>query len=151
MRPMSVAERNRLRSEREFLGLYAQNPIEALQFADALSNTRWHDAAHLKLAESMSRTLLEKLDASPAEIMEAAAQDVPNATAILTRATLPEGSTPQAAIGFLANELRIGDMEEELAELRRTIRSDESGESEAFQKMVSLQAQLNDMRNSQSL
>lgn len=149
-RPMSVAERNRLKSEREFLGLYAQNPVDALPFADALSNTKWHDAAHLKLAETMSRTLLEKLDASPAEIMEAASQEVPNASSILTSASLPEGSTPQAAIGFLANELRIGDMEDELAELRLAVRNDE-GNGEAFQKMVALQQMLNDMRNSQSL
>lgn len=150
-RPMSVAERNRLKSEREFLGLYAQNPVDALQFADALPNTKWHDATHLKLAEAMSRTLLEKLDATPAEIIDAASQDVPNASAILTRATLPEGSTPQTAIGFLANELRMGDMEDELAELRLAVRSDDDGTSEAFQKMVALQQQLNDMRNSQSL
>lgn len=141
--PMSVAEANRLKSEREFLGLVAQHPVDALGFADALASSRWHDEAHLRIAQVLSETLMNKLDASPTELIEAATGAVEGAPAVLTAASVPEGCDAAAAIRFFAEELAIGDMEEDLAGFRREVRHEgDSGETEAFQRMVQMQEQL---------
>ena len=141
--PMSVAEANRLKSEREFLGLVAQHPVDALGFTDALASSRWHDEAHLRIAQVLSETLMNKLDASPTELIEAATGAVEGAPAVLTAASVPEGCDAAAAIRFFAEELAIGDMEEDLAGFRREVRHEgDSGETEAFQRMVQMQEQL---------
>ena len=147
--PMSVAERNRLKSERSFLGLVAQHPLEALGFADALSGARWHADVHLRIAGALSSTLMNKLDATPIELIEAAANEAGDAAAMLTEASVPEEATPEQALRFFAEELKIGDIEDELAELRReTRRVSGMDEGEAFRRAVQLQEQLNDMKNS---
>ncbi len=146
---MSVAQESRLKGERSFLGLVAQHPVDALGFADVLSEAKWRDPAHLKTAGVLSDTLMNKLDASPAELIEAATQQVAAAPSILTAAQVPASSTPAAALRFFAEELRIGDAEDELAAMRREVRHDDAGgQGEAFQRMVELQERVKAMRNS---
>lgn len=147
--PMSVAEANRLKSEREFLGLVAQHPVDALGFADALSSSRWHDRTHLRIAQALSETLMNKLDATPSELIDAASVAVDNAASVLTAASIPEGGDAESALRYFSEELRIGDMEDDLAELRRDVRHEgDSSEGYAFQKMVSMQEQLASLKNS---
>ena len=147
--PMSVAEQSRMKYEREFLGLVAQHPVDALGYADVLVGTKWHDGTHLAIATSLSETLMNKLDASPMELIEAASSSVDGASALLTGATLPEGVQPEQAIRFLSEELRMGDIEEEIAALRIEERRGRSGEADdAFRRRLELQEILNDMKNS---
>lgn len=147
--PMSVAEANRLKSEREFLGLVAQHPVDALGFADALASSRWHDQAHLRIAQALSETLMNKLDASPTELIDAASSAEASAAAFLTAASVPEGCDAAAALRFFAEELAIGDMEEDLASLRREVRREgDAGETDAFNRMVQMQEQLSAAKNS---
>lgn len=147
--PMSVAEANRLKSEREFLGLVAQHPTEAIEFADTLNKARWHDGSHLRLAQAVSQALMEKPTATPAEMVAAADAEVQGAAGVLTHARVPEGSSAEAALRYFAEELWIGDAEEELASMRFDMRragaADDSG---AFERMVALQDRLNAMKNS---
>lgn len=147
--PMSVAEANRLKSEREFLGLVAQHPVDALGFADALASSRWHDQAHLRIAQALSEALMNKLDASPTELIDAASSAEASAAAFLTAASVPEGCDAAAALRFFAEELAIGDMEEDLASLRREVRREgDAGETDAFNRMVQMQEQLSAAKNS---
>lgn len=146
--PMSVAQESRLKGERSFLGLVAQYPVDALGFADVLTEAKWHDPAHLKIAGVLSATLMENLAAMPAELVEAATREVAAAPSILTAAQVPGSSTPADALRFFAEELRIGDAEDELAGMRREVRHEgDAAQGDAFQRMVELQARLQQMKS----
>lgn len=141
---ISLAERNRLALEREFLSTIARNPVDFIAHAEALQKVRWHDKAHLDIADSIVQTLMSKLDSSPAEIVEQAARACPRASSILTGQLAYDGFAPAEVLRFLSEELAIGDAEDELAALRLAHPSGVDGE--AFPEMVALQDRLNDMK-----
>lgn len=161
---LSVAERNRINTEREFLSMSAQNPVCALSFAETLKNVKWHDAVHLDMAESLLETLMDKLDATPAQIIERASEKLPHASRILTSSSLHGDAQPGDVLRFLSEELLIGDVEEELAILKsrqnRGVASagtsagasagdaGDGGGPDPFQQIVNLQDRLNVMKNS---
>ncbi len=149
---LSLAERNRLDLEREFLGRMAQNPTEALAFGDALESVHWHDKAHFEIASSISATLMDKLDATPAEVVERAVRVCPQAASILTSAGARDESSPHEALRFLADELAIGDTEDELANLRSRLALglDDEEAKRLFEQTVVLQDRLTSMKNRRS-
>lgn len=147
---LSQTELNRRRFEREFLSLAAQHPPLALQHADALAQTQWHEAAHAALAQSMLGTLAQDPAASAAHIITEASRVVPTACGILTSGTMTGTATPSSLAVFLAEELGIGDAEDAIAALRAQMSdpsTDDPDEAEMlFQTVSALQKDLTNRR-----
>ncbi len=142
---LSGEEENRLALERELLGTFVQNPLEALAFADQMVKTRWHAAEHERIAGAVIGELMQNLNASPAALVEVASQAEPAASSILTASSRhPDAAVPDV-LAYILQELEIGDKEDEAAQLKSQMLSAEEGsaaESELFLKLVELQEQL---------
>lgn len=147
---LSKAEQNRLRIEREFLGLCAQNPLLAIARADSLENTIWHDPIHSDVAEAIIEVLSVNLAAKPTDLMDAASSKHERAASILTSASVPTDSTPDRIMDYLVRELSMGDLEEQIASLKSKLAMlEEAGkpdEEGLFANLVRLQARLNEAR-----
>lgn len=142
---ISLAERNRLALEREYLAAIACSPVDFIAHAERLMQVKWHDRTHLVIAEAIMQALMEKLDSSPAELVERVAQTCAKAPSILTGQRSYGNAAPADVLRFLSEELAIGDVEEELASMRMTARAD--GDADAFSLMVALQERLSEMKN----
>ena len=141
-------ERNRMRIEREFLSVCAQNPAIALEHAGTMAQVKWHSALYGQIAASILQTLAEDAQASAAMLVTRAAAAVPQAASILTSAQ--DGSIgPERLARFLAEELAIGDQEEAIESLQGQLNNPSLPEEEAdlyFNLVVSMQAELQSMR-----
>ncbi|MEC4175976.1 DNA primase [Adlercreutzia sp. R21] len=118
VRTLSRAERNRLRFEREFLGLVAQNPSVGLAHADALAQIQWHEDVHRLLADSILATLAENPAAAGVDIVTRAALVTPHAARVLTGSLGREGASAEETGAYLAEELALGDAEDAIGALR---------------------------------
>lgn len=147
---LSESEKSRRKFERRLVSLLAQNPHMALEHADALAQTQWHDQANEKLAGIVLDTLEKKPDATAAQIVAAASEIAPRAAGALTSASFSENENPQHAISFLVEELEIGDIESTLASMNSQLKSDPSLTPEdrelIFTAMVDLQKTVNAKR-----
>lgn len=144
------AEMNRLRFEREFLGLTAQNPLLALGFADTMTKTRWHDRVHAAIADALVSALLENPGITAAELVAKATASDAHAASILTAAAA--GSDAQATLAYLANEIAIGDGEDDMAALKgRMARGEVADVDAAFNELVAMQQHLTRLRRARSL
>lgn len=143
------SELNRLRVEREFLSLAAQNPLEAIAYSEMMGTIDWHDRIHGDLARSILGTLLKDLNAGAPEIISAATAVEPRAASILTAGTLPEGMDAKEAIAYLAKELQVGDLEEEVARLKAQLAQNDGAPTEEadelYIRMIETQNQLRSM------
>ncbi len=142
---LSEEEENRRVLERELLGTFAQNPLEALGFADQVVKTRWHAAEHERIAAAVIGELMQNLNASPATLVEAAAQAEPKAASILTAVSPHPNASTADVLAYVLQELEIGDLEDEAAQLKSQMLAAPDGsaeESELFRKLVGLQEQL---------
>lgn len=144
------AEMNRLRFEREFLGLAAQNPLLALGFADAMTKTRWHDRVHAAIADALVSALLEDPGITAAELVAKATASDAHAASILTAAA--SGADAQMTLAYLANEIAIGDGEDDMVALKgRMARGEVEDADAAFNELVAMQQRLTRLRRSRSL
>ena len=123
---ISESEKSRRRFERRLISLLAQNPGMALEHADALAQTQWHDPANERLANIVLDTLEKTPNASAAQIIAAATETEPRAAGALTSASFAENEKPEQAIAFLVEELEIGDIESTLAAMNAQLKSDSS-------------------------
>ncbi len=142
---LSEEEENRRVLERELLGTFAQNPLEALPFADQVVKTRWHAVEHERIAAAVIGELMQNLNASPAALVEAAAQAEPKAASLLTAVSPHPDASTADILAYILQELEIGDLEDEAAHLKSQMLAAPDGsaeESELFRKLVSLQEQL---------
>lgn len=115
---LAQVEVNRRRLEREFLGVLAKHPDMALQHADALAQTQWHDDLCGHVAMCMLGVLSGDGTTNPAEMVAQVASQLPEAAGMLTGGTMSEGVDPAELTGFLADELGMGDAEDAIAALR---------------------------------
>ena len=164
---LTSSEANRRSVERELLALCAQHPVDALANAEAVSSVAWHSEVHGKIAERIFETLMEDLTASMADIVRACEASAPGASGILTGSVSGSDGNPARLIAFMLDELRIEDLEAEIAALKLTLGTVSSavpsvdddpdgegvqnrGESASgdtiFQKMVGLQSQLAELK-----
>ncbi len=149
-RPLSVEQRNRKRFERALLGMFAQYPPEALARIQVLAQTHWHGQDHVGIAASMVETLAANGLATPAEVISKAEEAVPGASSLLTELSVGDGSQSDDMIAgycdYLVEEIRLGDLEEQIGETRRLLASDATmapDEREAlFAKVVEWQRDL---------
>lgn len=149
------AESNRRRIERDFLCLCARAPHLALAKADALVQTHWHLPVHEVLARSIADTLAERPSASAGEIVTAAAAAEQRAPRILTADSAREGVDDAVLADYLADELAIGDMEDDIEAVRSQL-SGASGLSPderdlLFQSVVASQKQLRALKAAHKL
>ena len=130
-------ERSRRRFERRLICTLAQNPLLALEHANTLAQTQWHDPVNAQLAECVLDVLSDDPAASPARIVSAASAKVPRAAGALTSQANPN------EVPFLVEELEIGDMEASLLALNAQMKSDavmpEDERNLMFQAAVELQ------------
>ncbi len=149
---LSTSEQNRLRCEREFLSLCAQNPLLAIARAETLENTAWHDRINSDIASAILEVLETNLNAKTTDMIDAAVMKQPSASSVLTSASVPEGSSPTQIMDYLALQLSIGDMEEQIAGLKSSLADLEakgiSDDDGLFARLVRLQSRLNDARMS---
>lgn len=140
---LPASEINRLRFEREFLSLLAQNPLLALRHADALAGTQWHEKNHEAIAQSILATLIENPEVSAATLIRNASQASRHAASILTSAVEREGVSPDVVCSYLAEELSIGDAEDTVADMKARLASSRDMPQEeaefAFNSIVQLQ------------
>lgn len=115
---LSQGERNRLKIERVFLGLCAQNPLCALRHMDSIARTNWHDPLHKTIAQCMVSVLAENPNATAAEVVFSISEVDARAASILTGVDAQGEPDIAAALTFYAEELEIGDLNDAMDELR---------------------------------
>lgn len=146
------AERNRIRSEREFLSLCSQNTGLVPEFYDTLGQTQWSIEFHGDLANFIMDSVASNPAITPAQLTYEAEQKYPLAPRILTGSITQGKSNPYESMRFLAEELSIGDLEGTISEMREAMRSNDALDDEAqhqlFDSIVVLQHELNQLRNS---
>lgn len=147
---LSEAESNRRRVEREFLSICAINPSVGLDSVRALVGTSWHDPLHARVADAMTDELVANPKVSSAALVSTVATKVPSAAGLLTSGMESSGSDPDALARFLAEELEIGDLEDDIADIRSQLMHPdalpEGGCDLMFESAASLQKVLGQRR-----
>jgi DNA primase len=115
---LSASERNRRAVERNLLALCVRNPEVAIEHANSLAGTQWHDAMNAQIASSLLDALDENPQAKPASLVAFCVSRVPAAGSVLTEPQFDEGIDPSRMAEFLCEEIAIGDMEDSIASLR---------------------------------
>ncbi len=144
------AERNRIKAEREFLSLCAQNTGLVPEFYATLGQTQWSMAAHGELANAILDIVAANEAVTPAELIHLAQARNKYATRILTGAVTMGRANPHESLSFLAEELAIGDLERTISEMREGLKSakevDPGVTREYFDSIFALQQELNALR-----
>lgn len=150
-RQMSVTERNRLRSEREFLSLIAQNPAMAPEFYSTLMQTNWHESVHDQLATLLVDILAENPTITVSDLIFAAQQKNAYAPRVFTSSIIQGTTSAFDSLEYLARELSIGDLEQTIEEMTVQLKASEqlSGQErdELFKTIVAIQNDLNALRS----
>ncbi len=149
-RVFSSAEKNRLRTEREFLSLCAQNPAMIDEFMNALGQTNWYDRAHKSLADALMDIAAQSSSLTVAELISKAQALCPYAEKVLTSSVTQGVTSAWDSLRFLADELAIGDLEQAIAEMKEQLTlldASQTNEKESlFQSIVLLQNEVNQLR-----
>lgn len=150
-RILSPTEKNRLRSEKEFLSLCAQNPAMALDFFNVLGQTDWHEKIHRDLAEMLMDILAETPNITVPDLLLKAQEKNHYANRVFTSSVIQGNYSSYEALQYLSDELSIGDLENTISSMRDQLkRSDEAGPEERdqmFHAIVVLQNELNAIRS----
>lgn len=145
---LSTAEANRRRSESEFVGLCASYTPLALQYAQQLSQTNWHDSSNGRAAELVLDALSKNPQATPAQIISEASRVMPQAANLLT--SVQSTDMPREELArFLSEELAIGDQEDAIASLKQQLSDPSLPKEEGDllnQAVIAMQAELRQMR-----
>lgn len=149
VRNLSPAERNRLRTEREFLSLCAHNPAMVPDFMNELGQTEWHEKVHAELSQIMMEIVAAEPAVTVADLIMRAQERCKYAARILTASTVQSEAPAHDTLRFLADELAIGDMESAIALMRSQMEAAQSEEERdlIFQSILVLQAELNSLRS----
>ena len=150
-RQISGPERNRLRSEREFLSLLAQNPAMAPEFYSTLMQTNWHENVHEQLANLLVDILSENPTITVSDLIFAAQQKNPYASRVFTSSVVQGTTSAYDSISYLARELSIGDLEQTVEEMTAQLKTSEDlskeERDELFRTIVAIQNDLNALRS----
>jgi len=143
-------EVNRRRFEREFLSLCAQNPLLALNHADALGKTQWHESIHQTIAEKLLEALADNPAITAAEIVAFVSGAEPGASSILTSGVMTQTTNSSETAAFLVEELGIGDTEDAIESLKAQLADGKSIDPKdaemIFESVVALQKDLMNRR-----
>ncbi len=145
------AERNRIKAEREFLSLCAQNTGLVSEFFDVLGQTQWSMSVHGELANCIMDIVAQDEAVTPAQLIYQAQSVNKYATRILTGAVTMGRANPYESLKFLAEELTIGDLERTITEMRDAMREETNSNPESekafFDSIIALQQELNHLRS----
>ena len=149
-RVFSPAEKNRLRSEREFLSLCAQNPAMIDEFMSVLGQTNWQERAHKSLADALMDIAAHNSSLTVAELISKAQALCPYAEKVLTSSVTQGVTSAWDSLRFLADELAIGDLEQAIADMKEQLASFDDSQNDdkesLFQSIVLLQNEVNQLR-----
>ena len=149
------AERNRLRFEREFLCLAARRSDVGMAHVGTLSQTLWRLPAHERAAGALLDVLAEEPGLDAAETVARAEARVPGIARVLTSGGMADGDDPAALGDFLAEELAIGDMEDQLAALQDRLKHDGTLSEEesrmVFSSVMGLSEELRERRSAHAV
>lgn len=149
LQDLPETERNRMRLEREFLSLCAQNPEIAMEHAATMAQLKWHSGLYGQVAGLLLQVLGENPGATAAELVTRATNVFPQAASILTSAQ-SNSTDPRKLARFLDEELLIGDQEEAIESLQSQLNNPSLAPEEAdlyFNLVVSMQNELKQMRS----
>ena len=150
-RQISVAERNRLRSEREFLSLVAQNPAMAPDFYSTLLQTNWHESVHEQLAQLLVDILSNDPVITVSDLISVAQQRNAYASRVLTSSVVQGTASAYDSLTYLARDLQIGDLEQTVEEMTAQLKMasdlDQEERDELFRTIVVIQNDLNMLRS----
>lgn len=148
-RNLPASEKNRLRTEREFLSLAAHNPAMVGEFMNELGQTDWHERVHRELAEILMDVVATNPAITVADLISRCQERSKYAERILTSSSIEGSASAHGMLRFLADELSIGDMETAIASMRSQLNSAGSDEERdmIFQSILMLQSELNSLRS----
>lgn len=151
MANLTTAQRNRVRTEREFLSLCAQNPAMVPDFLDELGKTQWSGEVHRQLAEIIIELVTENPAITVTDIITKATTRNHNAARVLTSSVTQGASRggAHATLRYLADELTIQDMEQAIIALQSQMKSPDFPQDQAdayFQALAALQKDVAAMR-----
>ena len=128
--------------------LCAQNPAMIGDFVNELGQTDWHDSVHRDLALVLLDVVSKDSSLNVADLIQKAQEQCPYAQRILTSSSVPSDSSAFDLLRFMADELKIGDMEQAIAAMRSQMNTASSAEESelAFQSILVLQSELNTLR-----
>jgi DNA primase len=153
-RTINGIERNRLRNEREFLSLIAQNPAMAPDFYTTLLQTRWHDKAHEQLASILVDVFAQNPTITVSDLIFEAQQKCSYAPRVLTSSIVQGQSSAYDSLAYLSRELTIGDLEETIEEMTAQLKGannlSNAERDELFKTIVVIQNDLNNLRSHQT-
>jgi DNA primase len=117
-----------------------------------LAQTRWHSSKHEKVCDALTGVLEQHPGASPAEIVRSLDEAVPGAASMITSASQYQDVETDRLATFLSEELRIGDMEQQVAELESLVKDPSSMDATdyemTYQSAVAMQRELTELRRS---
>lgn len=129
-------EKDRLRIEREFLGLCARHASLAFDHAGVLDATVWHRDMHTAIAQAMMDffATVDPLAVEATDVVRGVDALCPGAANVLSAGSVYDEVDPAQAAQFLAEELAMRDLEDAVLQatrrrktaricLRKTVRS----------------------------
>ena len=145
-------ERERLRIEREFLVLCAQNVAVGLGYAEILAQTAWHQESYGVIAQALLAFYAEHpACADASEVVRGVESMLPGSASVLTSASLYDEVDPVRLAQFLAEELALRDMEDSVVALNVQLKHPgdmtEEEYAMAYEAVVSLQKELVALRS----
>lgn len=151
--PLPPAEVNRLRFERQLLRLVVTRPEFALLYADTLDQIHWHSDHHKRVVSVILDALSTHPDMAAAELLTQVARVLPRAEKILSAGIGGSENDAGTLVGFLLEELILGDEEDHIAELKAQMSNQAlrtAAEFEAlFKQVANLQRDLTNRRAQQ--
>ena len=143
---LTPKERERLRIERDFLGLCAREPQVGLMYAGILAQTAWHREAHRRVSEALLDYLAQYPGADAGEVVRGVEGLCPGAMKTLTASLVYDEVDPLQLAQFLAEELAIRDMEDAILSMNVQLKDPAGMSAEdyelAYAGVVAMQKEL---------
>lgn len=145
-------EKDRLRIEREFLGLCARHANLAFEHAGVLASTVWHKEAHTAIAQAMMDffATVEPSAVGATDVVRGVDAMCPGAANVLSAGSVYDEVDPTQLAQFLAEELAMRDLEDAVLQLNAQLKNSAgmSDEDHAFiyQSAAAMQNELVAMR-----
>ena len=110
-------DQNRLNNEAKVVALAVQNPLLALENADALSNIHWQNNVHKSIIDAELEILAVDLNVSPSALLNRVLNEVAKSEAIVTSSMAPDeqAARRQFEIAFL--NVKIDELQKKHSEL----------------------------------
>ncbi len=139
-------ERMQMQAEQELLSVMAAAPDEVRAHDARIATFVWSDRRHEALAWAMLAT---PKGSSPAEVVQAAQNVVPEATSILASGRMAYDSSLERSrqVEFLLDTVELYSIKQRIRELRARMRVESANIDELFVEATRLQKQANELQS----